>query len=88
MTLHNIIRTGRKRKQFYQQKSRKNNPNDPAQFITEKHFTENGEKADKVQYVINKDQIKKEKMFDNVRTPLGSTNKRTCHFKDRITFVI
>ena len=35
------------------QKSRKNNPNDPARFITEKHFTENGEKADKVQYVIN-----------------------------------
>lgn len=37
------------------QKGRKNNPNDPARFITEKHFTENGEKADKVQYVINKD---------------------------------
>lgn len=46
------------------QKGRKNNPNDPARFITEKHFTENGEKADKVQYVINKDQIKKEEMFD------------------------
>lgn len=46
------------------QEGRKNNPNDPARFITEKHFTENGEKADKVQYVINKDQIKKEEMFD------------------------
>lgn len=47
------------------QEGRKNNPNDPARFITEKHFTENGEKADKVQYVINKDQIKKEEMFDD-----------------------
>lgn len=46
------------------QKGRKNIPNDPARFITEKHFTENGEKADKVQYVINKGQIKKEEMFD------------------------
>ena len=29
------------------QKGRKNNPNDPARFITEKHFTENGVKGKK-----------------------------------------
>ena len=31
---------------------------------------------------------KKNKLFDNVMTPLGCTNKRPYDFKDRVTSVI
>ena len=32
--------------------------------------------------------IKKNKLFDNVMTPLGYTNKRSSDFKDRVISVI
>lgn len=44
--------------------NKRNNPNDPGRFIKEKHFTKEGEKANQVQYLIDKERIKKEEMFD------------------------
>lgn len=46
------------------QKNKRNNPNDPGRFIKEKYFTKEGEKANQVQYLIDKERIKKEEMFD------------------------
>ncbi|WP_227743839.1 hypothetical protein [Lactobacillus helveticus] len=46
------------------QKNKRNNPSAPGRFIKEKHFTKEGEKANQVQYLIDKERIKKEEMFD------------------------
>lgn len=46
------------------QRRKRSNPNDPARFIKEKHFTKDGEKANQVQYLIDEDKIKKEALFD------------------------
>lgn len=43
---------------------KRNGPNDPSRFIKEKHFTKEGEKASRVQYLIDEERIKKEEMFD------------------------
>lgn len=46
------------------QKGRRNGPNDPGRFIKDKHFTQAGEKAEKVQYLIDEAKIKNEELFD------------------------
>ena len=40
------------------------NPNDPTRFIKEKHYTSDGEKANKTQYMIDQDKIKDEEKYD------------------------
>lgn len=40
------------------------NPNAPARFITVKHYTAAGEKAEQVQYLINREKIKEEEQYD------------------------
>lgn len=71
-----INRAGRKLTNTSRIKQR--NPNDPARFIKEKHYTSDGEKANQTQYLIDEEKIKKEEMYDGfygICTNLEATPK-------------